>query len=59
MSGPTYEERDCQRCDRGRVYQLASLLKGTQGGQWVPCPSCDGTNRVVVFVYAKKSGRRR
>ncbi len=59
MSSPTYEERECWRCHQGRVYQLSSALKGAQSGRWVPCPSCDGTQRVRVFVYAKKPGSTR
>ncbi len=58
MSNPIYEERECWRCDRGRVYRLSSLLEGAQNERWVPCPSCEGTQRVVVFVYAKNQGRR-
>jgi hypothetical protein len=58
MSGPTYEERQCWRCDRGRVYQPLSLLEGARDGRWVPCPSCEGTQRVIVFVYAQKKGGR-
>ena len=59
MSDLTYEERECWRCDRGRVYQLSYLLEGVQSERWVPCPSCNGTQRAVVFVYAKKQRRRR
>jgi len=59
MSDPAYEERECWHCDRGRVYQLSSLLEGAQSGRWVPCPNCEDTQRVVVFVYAKKPGRSR
>jgi hypothetical protein len=59
MSDPAYEERECWRCDRGRVFQLSSVPDGAKSGRWVPYPSCDGTQRVVVFVYVKKRGRKR
>jgi len=54
---PAYVERECWRCDWGRVYQPASPREGTPGGGWVPCPTCRGTGKAIVFVYAKKDGR--
>jgi hypothetical protein len=59
MDDTAYEERECWRCDRGRVYQLSCVLEGSQSGRWVPCPNCDGTQRVLVFVYVKTPGRTR
>jgi hypothetical protein len=59
MNTPSYEERECWRCDRGRVYQSPSLLDSPHAGRWVPCPSCEGTRKAVVFVYPKKHGGRR
>jgi hypothetical protein len=46
----SYEERDCYACDRGRVYVAPTLERP---GGWRPCPRCNGTRRVLVFVYAK------
>jgi len=57
MGAPAYVERECWRCDWGRVYQPASPREGTPGGGWVPCPTCRGTGKAIVFVYAKKDGR--
>ena len=58
MAAPAYEERECWRCDRGRVYQPTSPRDGVVGG-WVPCPNCRGTGKAIVFLYAKKHGRGR
>ena len=55
MGAPAYEECECWRCDRGRVYQPTSPHEGLLDG-WVPYPNCRGTGKAIVFVYTKKDG---
>jgi len=47
---PVYKERECWRCDRGRVYQPDSARGGLPSSGWVPCTSCGGTGKVIAFV---------
>ncbi len=52
-----YGERDCWRCDRGKVYVAPDPLRGTPG-RWTDCSECSGTGRARVFLYPKPRGRR-
>jgi hypothetical protein len=53
MGAPAYEERECWRCDRGRVYRPTSPRGGIPAGGWVPYLNCRGTGKAIVCVCAK------
>ena len=55
MEAKTYEERDCYRCHRGHIYRPPTIHGGL--GQWVPCPTCNGTARAMTYIYPRR-GRR-
>ena len=40
-----YEERECPRCDRGMLHADSFSVR------LVPCRECDGTGRVMVYLY--------
>lgn len=48
-----YVERECGRCLGGLVH-----VGGPTRLKTAPCPECEGTGRVLAFLYPKPKGRR-
>lgn len=51
--GPTYVERECGHCFDG-VVQVA----GPMEVRTAPCSNCEGTGKVLAYLYPKPKGRR-
>ena len=48
-----YVERECQRCEEGRVH-----VGGPHEARTGPCPDCHGTGKVLSYLYPRPKGRR-
>lgn len=49
-----HEERDCWRCDRGKVLRSSHPMERPT---WTKCGHCNGSGTVSVYVYPKRQRR--
>jgi hypothetical protein len=48
-----YVERECRRCFEGVIH-----VGGPKEVRTAPCPDCQGTGKVLAYLYPKPKGRR-